>query len=228
MLNLARIWVCALLLAVPAWAEQPSITVVSTGSVFAVPDMAVVTVGIETEAPTASKAQADNAQAAAETILALRESGIAARDIRTMSLVISPIYADRRNAPDSAPSVRAYRVVNRIQATVRDISAVGQLLDAVIVSGANRIDNLYFAMSTEPVLLDEARRRAVAEATRRAELYAQAMGVILGPVQSLHEGANQGPRGAPMAEMRVSSGAIAPGELEVSATVTITWSVFGQ
>ncbi|MEM7744299.1 MAG: SIMPL domain-containing protein [Pseudomonadota bacterium] len=210
----------------PAVAE-PVITLVGTGSVVAVPDKAYVTVAIETVADSARDAQASNSAAGGQTILALREAGVRAQDLRTETFAITPVYAPRSSGSDEALRISGYRVVNRIEATVYNIVALGDLLDAVVESGANRIEGLRFAVSNEDELLDEARRRAVTEATRRAQLYAEAMGVVLGPVQSLREGTGGHPGPSQMAQTRMAT-PVMPGMLDISATVTMSWAIFDR
>jgi len=228
MSRLLAVLLAAFAFAPPAAAEAPHITIVGTGTVAIVPDLAVVIVGIETEEDTAAAAQAASAAAAAGAILALRRAGVGVRDIRTETFHISPVDAGQGSAPAEARNFVAYRVINRIEATVRDIGTLGELLDAVVAGGASRIDGLRLGVSNAEAHRDEARRRAVTEATRRAQMYARAMGAILGPIRSLTEGARRPRRLLGQGERRAPAPLVDAGPLEITETVTMTWAIYDE
>lgn len=110
---------------------------------------------------------------------------------------------------------------------MRDLSALGSVLDAVIADGANSFQGLNFGLQDPEPTLDEARRRAVADGLRKAALYAAAAGVRLGPLTSLSEAGSNQPRPEMMQAARMSSDAVpvAPGEVTVSASVTMVFAI---
>ena len=114
-----------------------------------------------------------------------------------------------------------------VSATIRDLDGIGAVLDHVITAGGNQINGLRFGLTEREAAMDEARRLAVADARRKAELYAEAAGITLGPILSISEA---GGRVTPQNEMMVAraSGGQVPvkgGELSVTATVSIVWEI---
>ena len=111
---------------------------------------------------------------------------------------------------------------------MRDLAKLGDLLDKATVAGANRIDGIQFIVSNQEGLLDEARRKAVADAKGKADLYAQAAGFTLGKVMSLSEESVPGPR--PLGRAMSVAAAPAPvpveaGEMALSVRVRVVWSL---
>ncbi len=228
----AGLAVAALAAAGPAAAEaeQRTVLVRGVGSAAAAPDMATVEAGVATAAATAAEALAGNSAAMAAVFEALREAGIAERDMRTVDFSISPRYADRRmdEPDDGPPRIVGYRVDNAVSVRVRDLGQLGPLLDTLVSSGANRISAISFGIADEAEVLAEARRAAVRDAAGKARLYAEAAGVALGPVLAIDDTGGGMPRPAPMrraAAMDATAVPVAGGETTVTASVTITWAI---
>lgn len=235
----ATIWTALLFSAAAARAQQtgealvPSVTVVGTAEVHGEPDMAEINVGVVTEAESAGEAVKQNNQAMEDLLAALDEHKIAKKDIQTTSFNISP---QRRHDPSrrgEPPEIVGYQVTNQVHVKVRRIEKLGEILDAVVARGANQIHGIHFSISDPAKLLDEARRKAMQDARRKAELYAQAAETKLGKVLLIEETSAQPPR--PMLRRSVSlmaagEGAVpvAPGEQTLSAQVTVTYALGGQ
>lgn len=202
---------------------QRSITVSASGSVAAEPDMARITSGVTSEADTAKEALSLNSQAMKTVIAGLKAAGIAPKDTQTSSFRIDPRYT---RAQEGQPSViDGYRVTNQIQITARDLDRLGEVLDKLISLGANQMAGLTFEVSKSETLRDEARNEAVANALRRAKLYAAAAGAEVGEVLRISEGAvGGGPRPAAMT-MRAQAAPIEPGTEMLQANVTVTWAM---
>ncbi|CAM2005512.1 SIMPL domain-containing protein [Acanthopleuribacter pedis] len=149
------------------------------GEVKAVPDIATFNVGVETEDANASVAISTNAIRANQIHSVLTSNGIAAEDIRTSEYNVYPVYNN------GSSSIRGYRVNNTIAVVVRDVSALGQLLDTLISSGANRFYGINFAVSNANQLREQAMAEAVVDARAQATLLAQAAGVTLGQVRAI-------------------------------------------
>lgn len=205
------------------------ITVTGEGMVQASPDMATISLGVETEAATAAEAMDENSAALSGVMETLSAAGIAPRDIQTSGLNLSPVYEEyREGAPADGPRVRAFRAQNTVTVRVRALDQLGGVLDAAVGSGANTLYGLGFGLQDPQPKMDEARAAAVADARRKAELYAQAAGVTLGPVAAISE---QGGMPVPMMEMRAASFAkdsgvpVSAGELDLSANVTVVWEL---
>ena len=221
-----------------AWAqglgEAFRFTMQGEGVVRAVPDMAVVTLSVQTREKSAAQALARNTTAMRKVFAVLQERfGIAERDMASSGLSIAPVYhapRDEQGRPQGPPQVVAHEVVNRLTVRVRALEKLGALIDAVVQEGANRLDGIAFGFTDRRKLLDEARRKAVADARAKARLYAEALGLVLGPVVDVREaGVRPVPvRRAPLAARMVAADAAAPtpvarGEQEVRVQASITW-----
>ncbi|MEM9062855.1 MAG: SIMPL domain-containing protein [Pseudomonadota bacterium] len=217
-----------LLTAAPVLADDhlSSIAVTGTGSVSAPPDIATVMTGVETFADTAAAALNQNSALMARVFETLTGAGVAEKDIQTFNLSVSPRYTDRKTR--QGYEVAGYQVRNSVHVVVRDLSSLGAVLDSIVTSGANRIDNVSFGFAEPAEMQNEARREAVADARAKAELYAEAAGVGLGDVLSITEGGGSiGPRPELMMNMARAADAvpIATGESSLSASVRIVWEL---
>lgn len=227
---LALILAIALPAAGPAAAqgETPTLTVSGEGSVRAVPDIATIRLGVVTDGKTASEALAANSASAARMIETLKAGGVAAKDIQTGQLSVQPRYAEmQRTRAGEAPEVVGYQVVNEVAVTVRDFDALGGILDRVVGAGTNRMNGIGFGLADDTATADEARRRAVADARRRAGVLAEAAGVRLSRILSISEGGGvvRPMQAAPMMRAEAMDVPVERGELEVSASVTIVWEI---
>lgn len=200
----------------------PTITVNGEGEVSARPDMATVTLGVETLGDSANAALAENTAATAKMLETLKAAGIAAKDMQTSDLTLGPRWEQPQQGQ---PKVVGFVAANNVTVTVRDLNKLGSVLDTVVRNGANTFQGLRFGLSDPKPNADAARKAAVADAIARAHLYAEAAGVALGPVQSLTESfTGQQPR--PMMRMSADSGAgvpLAEGEVSVNANVTMVF-----
>ena len=203
-----------------------TVSVNGEGVVTAVPDMATVSVGVITQADTAADALVANNQAMVGLNGVLDSFSVAERDRQTSNFNISPRY--RRNTnPPGEPRIESYQVSNQVTIRVRDLDKLGDLLDGLVKSGSNSVNGIQFGNSDQDERMDEARELAVADARRRAELYANAAGLRVGKVLSISESGTATPRpmlrGAMMAE--AAAVPIAAGENEIRAMVQIVFSL---
>ena len=198
------------------------------GEMRMAPDMAFVTTGVLSQGVTAADALAANTAAMNALFAALTGAGIAEKDVQTSNFFVQPRY----NFQDGkAPELIGYDVSNTVTVIVRKIGDLGPLLDKVVQAGSNQINGIGFEVSKPDAALDEARKLATADATRKAKIYAEAMGVGLGRVMSISEGVNYQPP-MPMARSKVmmADAAAAPvpvaaGEQTLSVDVNITWEI---
>ena len=214
-------------LAAPALAQTPATrTLAMTGSATAkaAPDLADISAGVTSDAPTAAAALAANSASMNRLFAALDRLGVTRKNVQTSNFNISPVYASR--TPNEAQRLTGYRVNNEVHVIVEDIAKVGATLDALVAAGANQMNGLSFAIRDPAPLLAKARADAVADARLRAQQYAAAAGVTLGSVQSISEGGAEPPR--PMYRVMAMAAAptpIAAGEESVNASVTIVWEI---
>jgi uncharacterized protein YggE len=220
--------VAALLcLAAPALAqtaEPRTLTMSGSATAKAAPDMADISAGVTSDAPTAAAALAANSAAMNRVFTALDRAGIARKNVQTSSFNVSPVYASR--TPNEPQRLTGYRVSNEVHVILDDVAKVGTTLDALVAAGANQMNGLNFSIKDPAPLLARARADAVADAKLRAQQYAQAAGVTLGPIRSISENGGEPPR--PMYRVMAMAAAPAPiaaGEENINAGVTIVWEI---
>jgi uncharacterized protein len=205
------------LLAAPARAQTladvpAAISVTGEATVSAPPDLAQVDAGVTSDAKTAREASDANNAA----------MGIAEKDYQTARLSLQPQYPANRSGP--SPIV-GYRASNRVTVRVRDVTKLASLIDTLVGAGANDIGGINFMVSQASKLLDDARAQAVADARRKAEIYAKAAGVTLGAPLSISEEGSPGPvfRAKMAAPMAIAP--VAQGEETLAVTVNVSWAI---
>jgi hypothetical protein len=214
--------------ALPVLLDGTRLDVVATGEVSRVPDLARISAGVVSIAPTATAALAQNATQMASVRAALKRAGIADRDIQTSSINLYPDY--RHDAQGGNPQIIGYRASNEVSIRFRDIANSGRILDALVAQGANQINGPMLTIDKPEAALDEARTEALANARARAELYARALGKKVGRILSISEaGANYA---QPVVMMRQANrGAVAestsidPGEQSVAVSLSVSFEL---
>ena len=214
---------------------MPTIVVSGTGKVSAVPDVAEINVGVQTQAVTAREALSANNKAMAALVDALKQQGIADKDVQTTRIQVNPQYTQPRQQPgggvaqDFVPRIAAYQVINSVQVTAREIARLGSVLDAVVQAGGNQMNGISFRVDQPEALLDEARRDAMADAKRKAELFASSAGVSVGPPRSIQESGASPPPPRPMMyaarAAMAESVPVSAGEQELSVTVNVIYEL---
>ena len=201
--------------------------IVATGEVTRVPDIARISTGVVTVAPTATAAIAQNARQMALVRAALKRAGIADRDIQTSALNLNPEYRHAENAP---PQLTGYRASNDVSVRFRDIANTGRIIDALVSQGANQINGPMLSIDKPEQALDEARVAALKTARARADLYAQALGRRVKRMLTVSE---SGPQNRPMyrqsMDVRMSgesaSSVIEPGEQVVAVNLLVSFEL---
>lgn len=205
-------------------ALPPSISVTGEASVTAPPDLATVDGGVSNDARTAKDAAEANNAAMGKVMLALKGAGLDDKDLQTSRLSLLPQYASpTRPGPNS---ITGYRATNRVTVRLRDVGKVAGVIDTLVAAGANEIGGIHFTVAEPSKLLDQARDKAIADARRKAEIYARAAGVKLGAPISIAE--DSGARPAPFRKMALDmapGAAVAPGEETLSVTVAVSWAI---
>lgn len=166
----------------PSESPPRTITVTGSGQVFLSPDIANISIGVHTEAEDAEAAVADNNAQTQSVVQMLEDMGVDTADIQTANFSIYP-----RQDFDDQGRVRdiTYVVENSVRVTVRDLDNIGELLNAVVESGANNIFGIQFDVEDRVSALSDARKAAVDNARSVAQEMAQAAGVELGPLHSI-------------------------------------------
>jgi len=206
----------------PARAADQLITVTGEATVAVAPEAAVIRIGVSSLDKTARDASDANAKQMTAVIAAIKNDGIAERDIQTSRLSLQPQYDASKAGP---ARLTGFQATNQITVRIRNIDKLPGLLDRAIAAGANEMSGIEFVVPEQSKLLDRAREDAVADARRKAELYARAAGAKLGHVVAITEEGSTPPV-RPMQVLR--SGAqvpIAPGEQNLKAVVTISYEL---
>lgn len=221
--------------AIPARAHdnhipQRLMTMSGIGKVSAAPDKAIISAAVVTQGPTAADALKRNTTAMTRVIETLIDADIKREDIQTANFSIQPQYF-RDPKQRAAPEIVGYQVSNALTVTIRDIKAMGGILDRMTKTGSNRMNNIRFAITDTKPLEDRARRAAVEDAIGKAKLYAKAADIELGKIRTITEARITYPR--PQAYARTFSATraasppvpVEPGQLEITARVNITWTL---
>jgi hypothetical protein len=230
MRRLLSVLVTLLPLALPALAEEPkpaTLTATGEGIVMATPDIAVVTIGVVSSGRTAEAALASNTSDMNAVLVAVKEAGVAEKDIGTSGFYVNPIYPPERDQnPDQPSKIIGYRVGNDVRVTIRDFAKAGSVLDKVISAGANQVNGISFELSDRAGPADQALKAAVAEATRKAGLMAEAANLRLVRLVSLTtEESRPVPYGGPQMAMMKAAVPIMAGQQQVTANVTAVFEI---
>lgn len=212
-----------------AGTRPPSITVPGTGESHGKPDFAQIQVGVVTEALTAAEALRKNNEAMSQLIVMIRKRGIEDKDLQTVQFNVSPRYKYDKSQQEP-PKIAGYQVTNEVHVKVRNLTTLGAFLDETLSLGANQVRGISFGVAEPSQLMDEARKRAIADAQRRARVYAEAAGVKLGKPLRIDEQAGGRPGPYPMARMDAAAAStvpVAPGERTFSVTVTVSYAIDG-
>jgi uncharacterized protein YggE len=213
--------VFAILLSLSAHATEKAVTVSGEGRISAAPDTALIRLGVTTQAETARQASDANAQKMNALLETLKKNGIPARDIQTSRLSLQPQYETNKS---DAVRLLGFKVTNQVTVKIHNIGNLPAILDRGIGAGANEIAGIEFVVSEQSKILDKAREEAIADAHRKASLYAHAAGGKLGHVLSIAEGTST-PSPQPFATLRQRAVPIAPGEQILSATVSVSYEL---
>jgi len=228
--SLALVVATAALLTTPARAQTPppAISVTGEATVSVAPDQAQIDGGVATDAKTAREASDANNVAMGKVLAALKGAGIEEKDYQTSRLSLQPQFAANYK-PSERTAIVSFRASNRVTVKVRDVTKVASVIDVLVGAGANEIGGINFTVTQASKHLDEARAKAIADARRKAEIYAKAAGVTLGePISISEEGAPvpafRGKMAAPMA----AGAPVAQGEETLSVTVSVSWAIKGN
>ncbi len=212
--------VATALLPLSAHAADKLVTVTGEATVSIAPDMAVIRIGVTTQGKTAREASEANGNQMTAVLAAIKDAGIATKDVQTSRLSLQPQYDPNKGTA----RLLGFRVTNQVTVKIRDTDKLPAVLDRAISAGANEMSGIEFVVSEQSRLLDEARTEAVADARRKAELYAKAAGAKVGAVIVIsEEGSAPPPR--VMQALRAGAAPVAPGEQTLRAVVTVSYEL---
>jgi uncharacterized protein YggE len=210
--------------------QQTGIWVTGQGKTMAVPDLALLSLGIEARADTVSEAQGQAIGAMDKVMEALQDNGVAEKDIQTQQFSIYPITTLTRD--ENEEEITGYRVTNMVQAKIREVDKAGVIIDAVAQAGGDytRIQDISFTVDDPTPYYEEARTKALQDAENKAEQLADLAGVKLGKPTYISEGAIYVPQitrdvyeaGAPVPAPVTP---VSPGELEITISVQVAYAI---
>ena len=228
---LASAVVSATCLAAPALAQTmppPAISVTGEANVSVAPDQAQIDGGVTSDAKTAREASDANNAAMGKVLLALKGAGIDEKDYQTSRLSLQPQFAANYK-PSERAGIVSFRASNRVTVKIRDVTKVANVIDVLVGAGANEIGGINFTVTQASKHLDEAREKAIADARRKAAIYAKAAGVTLGePISISEEGAPGPVFRSKMAAPMAAGAPVAQGEETLSVTVSVSWAIKGN
>jgi len=224
MTRLHAVAICAAT-AVLAWPGQAgaasprTITVGGTGMITSIPHDANFTFGVSAQARTATGALAADSAAMTKVIAALKAHGVAASDLQTAQISLSPVQNQTGTA------VVGYTATNSVTARVRDLSRAGPVVDAAVGAGANQVGGPSLTPADQQSLYRRALAAAIADARARAQAIATAAGVRLGPVRAVSESSTTTP--IPFAEGAAAKAStpVEPGTVQTEADVTVVFGI---
>ncbi|MBA4783650.1 MAG: SIMPL domain-containing protein [Rhizobiales bacterium] len=220
----------------PHHADRPrrpaTLTVTGIGTINAEPDIALISTAVVTEAKTPSEALTENSGKMNAIFATLEKAGIERKNIQTSNFSLQPRYSYYQPKPDEEqrpPAIVGYTVSNAVSIKVLDLRKTGDILTAVVADGSNELGGISFDIADRNALLDQARKEAVLDARRKADIYLSAANARVGRIIDFAEGSVARPMRFKQAALRAEASAdavpIAGGEEEVSVNVTITYAI---
>ncbi|RUM16079.1 SIMPL domain-containing protein [Rhizobium fabae] len=212
--------------------REPVISVTGDGESAVAPDMAVVNLAVVKQAKTAREALDENNKAMNEVLKALKDGGIAERDLQTSGFSIQPQYnyPQPTDGQPAQPQLIGYQTINSVTVRLRDLSKLGQVIDQSVTLGINQGGDIQFTNDKPEAALETARKNAVADAVKKAKTLSEAAGVKLGRIIEINENV---PRPLPQPVYRAtmmkeaSDGAVPVqgGENNYNVSVTVTFAI---
>lgn len=208
-------------------AAQPhTISVTGSSQVVLTPDVAYISIGVHTEAKDAKEAVASNSSQAQAVTSALTAAGVEAKDIRTTNF---SIYPQQKYGPNGEDLGITFAVDNTVYVTIRDLTKIGDLLDAAVAAGANNVYGISFDVQNKDAALAEGRQKAMEDARTQAEQIAQAAGVTLGAVSSISYYNNYpvplDVKSVGGASYQAASVPVTPGQMTLTVDVSVVYEI---
>ena len=203
-----------------------SVTVTGSGMVTLTPDIAYVSIGVQTQDASAATAVSQNNAQAQAVMNAIKGFGVADKDIQTTNFSIYPQQQYDNNGKITGI---VYQVNNTVYITVRDLTRLGDLLDGAVQAGANDISSISFDVADKTQALSQARKAAVANARAQADELTAATGTQVGEVQSISYADSTAPVVLNFAKsadaLSAASVPVSSGSMQITTTVTIVYAL---
>ncbi|MDP3995628.1 MAG: SIMPL domain-containing protein [bacterium] len=212
------------------------ITVSDTGTVYAKPDLGLVTATVLTEAETVAESMAENTEKMNAVISAVKGQGVEEKDLKTTSFNIYPRYEWRDRTeiyPEGQRTLVGYEIRQSLEVKIRDLTAVGSIIQAATTAGANQMSDLQLVIDNQEEIKKQAREQAIEKAKAKAAELAEQLGIKLVSISNFSESgvvpsyANETKSLAPaaMGGAEMDTAQIAVGENKIEITVYITYKI---
>jgi len=202
-----------------------SVSVSAVGQVATKPDMAIIDMGVQTDAKEAASALTQNSDQMQALIDALKKSGVASEDLQTQTIRLLPRYT---NSPSNQQELSGFTATNTVEIRVRNLDNLGKLLDSAIQAGGNTINQIQFEISDTGPLVTQARQAAMQSAHDKASALAKLADAQLGPVISISENSST-PQPVPLntasAPSAMAAVPVEAGTQNVTVNVQVTWEL---
>lgn len=204
-----------------------SMSVSGRGEVYLIPDIAYINIGTRSEALEVATALTENNKQAQSISSILSEMGIDPLDIQTTAFNVYPF---QNYGMDGQPTELKYVVENTVNVKVRNLNSLGEVLDAVVKSGANQIYGITFDVEDRKQAEADARRLAIQDATEKAQELAGLTGITLGEIMNVSVYSNGSPQPVYDAKgggyaMPQSAAPIAAGQMIITADASLTYAL---
>ncbi|MEX2961446.1 SIMPL domain-containing protein [Microbulbifer sp. TYP-18] len=210
-------------------AEGTLVNISAQGEVSKAPDVAEISAGVTTEGKDSKAVMQANAEQMDKLVKAVEKAGIEQKDVQTSGISLSPRYGPVTSSSGvKRPQITGYMARNTVQIKVRKIEDLGGILDVLTEAGATNIHGPSFSIGEPEPLMAEARKQAVEKARARAQSFAEALGMKVGRIVSISEGAG---RGIPLPMMRAEMASadarvpIALGETKVTVDLDLVFEL---
>ncbi len=186
------------------------------------PDIAILNIGVVTQAETATDTQNRNAELMTNVLNTLESNGIGEPNIETTRYTIEPvmIYPER----EETPKIIGYRCRSKLAVTINDITQTGKIIDKVVTAGINEVTSIQFQVSDERIqeLYEQALQLALLDANEKADIVGKTLNVkIIGPLE-INIGSSYQPTPQLESALKVDT-PIIPGELSISVQVQVSY-----
>lgn len=196
-------------------AQRGQISVSAMGEVSSVPDIAEISLTIQTESKTAKEVQRLSAEKSNALQKFCIDTGINKKDLQTTQYRLEPVYFYLENKP---PQLSGFKITQTLKVTVRDLDKTGEILAGAVQAGANQLDGPFFSIDKKEALIKEARKLAFANAKEKAQEQADAADMKLGKVLGFSEGfAGNVESRSSMREMKMSDAVSAAPSIEAGS-----------
>ncbi len=209
--------------------QSTGIWVTGVGTVTVIPDLAIVSMGVQAQASTVVDAQQQAAGSITSIMAALKTKGVADKDIATQGYSITPVYS--YNPTTGKQTLEGYTAANTLTLKIRNVGNAGVVIDAASAAGGNNsiVNSVTLKVDQPEQYNDAARKAAVTDAANRAKQLANLTGVKLGRATYINETLSNTPQTISFdSGVKAASSVttpISPGETEIILTIQVIYSI---